>query len=206
VPSLQLFPPQFRHATPGRRFLCSVVRRSLFLLFIAQSPPGRCHRLLGWPRDFSGRLWRKIFLKTLPHLPKRKYRDGDVSVFDTQKLFLQLLLSQYQTLLGKGSSKDGKRRETSRRNSRSRRSRRFPHLFPTLHQLNLYLLFYLMGDQLRTEKINRIREQIEQHTYHIFAEEVAKALLQTERFFLSRGEKKSLRTCQSPRQKGGSSK
>lgn len=64
-----------------------------------------------------------------------------------------------------------------------------------------------MRDHLRTEKINRIREQIEQHTYHVSAEEVAKALLQQiERFFLSRGEKKSLRTRQFPRQKGGSSK
>jgi len=47
-----------------------------------------------------------------------------------------------------------------------------------------------MRDHLRTEKINRIREQIEQHTYHVSAKEVAKALLQTERFFLSRGKKK----------------
>jgi hypothetical protein len=46
-----------------------------------------------------------------------------------------------------------------------------------------------MRDYLRTEKINRIRDQIEQHTYHVPAEEVAKALLQTKRFFLSRGEK-----------------
>jgi anti-sigma-28 factor FlgM len=66
-------------------------------------------------------------------------------------------------------------------------------------------LLLLMRDHLRTEKINRIREQIEQNTYHVPAEEVAKALLQTERFFLPRGEKKSLRTRQSPRQKGGSS-
>jgi hypothetical protein len=50
-------------------------------------------------------------------------------------------------------------------------------------------LLLLMRDHLRTEKINRIREQIAQNTYHVPAEEVAKALLQTERFFLSRGEK-----------------
>ena len=59
-----------------------------------------------------------------------------------------------------------------------------------------------MRDHLRTEKINRIREQIEQDTYHVPAEEVAKALIQTERFFLSRGEKKLLRTRQPRRRKG----
>ena len=79
-----------------------------------------------------------IFLKTLPHLPKRKYRDGDVSGFDSQRLFSQLLLSQYQTLLGKGSRKDGERKETFRRNFCPRRSRRFPPPFPPLAQLNLY--------------------------------------------------------------------
>ena len=67
-------------------------------------------------------------------------------------------------------------------------------------------LLLLTRDPLRTEKINRIREQLEQNTYHVPAEEVAKALLQTERFFLSRGEKKTLRTRPSSRQKGGSSK
>ncbi|NOT54514.1 MAG: flagellar biosynthesis anti-sigma factor FlgM [Deltaproteobacteria bacterium] len=55
---------------------------------------------------------------------------------------------------------------------------------------------------MRNEKINRIREQIAQRTYDVPAEEVAKALLQTDRFFLSRGAKKGLRTPQASRKKG----
>ncbi|MSQ47588.1 MAG: flagellar biosynthesis anti-sigma factor FlgM [Deltaproteobacteria bacterium] len=62
-------------------------------------------------------------------------------------------------------------------------SSRLPELPLTL------LLPPLKEGHLRTEKIARIREQIEQNTYHVPVEEVAKALLQTERFFLARGEK-----------------
>jgi hypothetical protein len=51
-----------------------------------------------------------------------------------------------------------------------------------------------MRGHLRTEKITRIREQIEQGTYNVPAEEVAKAMLQTNKFFLTRGEKKTLKT------------
>jgi len=58
-----------------------------------------------------------------------------------------------------------------------------------------------MRDHLRTEKILRIREQIEQGTYRVSAEEVAKAILQTNKFFLARGEKKALKPRPSPQQK-----
>ena len=63
------------------------------------------------------------------------------------------------------------------------------------------LVLIEMRDHLRTEKIIRLREQIEQGTYRVSAEEVAKAILQTNRFFLARGEKKTLKTRSTPQQK-----